>query len=643
VWVYSNGAALPGTWSSTSPSDDPAPTVTVGGGGGHGEDATVSILLVAPPTAGGAEVVSGTYPLHLHIWIIDDSPSISFSFVIAGNTVTITDDFGTAEEPAEKTVYWDTTLESDGAYLIDISDAKWDGTAFAGAMGRENLPCDVVITNGGSEGSDLTVTGADIDNGSGGNVIATDTQCRILATVGQAGVDVLDYVRYMLYRTRGLVVSFIGDYIDTTPVVGLNTHYFTGLSLQTGDILATYIRAYDTNGDWAQDDTTENVGGVGYKSLILGDDVADFAGWALTDVVQSGSDLILAATGDVKYKATGTIQLDFDSGYDTSVWTLISFVTNLPAGTGINFKVKSAPTQLLLDDATYSVAITESGYSLEDIVDTNRWVRVLATLATTDIDVTPVLQSLELFYSSEAGDSSSKTWDTTADFEEWTLDGTVVEDGFVYLDSTEINEYSSPGMFLLRLDAGVYVEWLNLVYDADVPANTTLTFRTRSYEDISRAEEADWDACVGPIISEDGMYLDIEVTLTSTDINASPLIRSITVDFQQTVIPDVKYVFTAKFILPSVLGGLMVADVEYNQDPAATVQFRFAANDDTVWADMLPIKTEEFMKVLTAEYLSGTNLRVAAKIVNCSDTVQGRLDEFSVLFSLENGQRLQVL
>jgi len=489
--------------------------------------------------------------------------------------------------------------------------------------------------------SDLTMYGVYIDDGEGNDVESADTEARVGCYIVEGGLDTLSYIVYELYKNGVL----IGTYTDSSASAGANEHTFSG-SWVNGNILKAIVYAYDGNGDYVFGSYSCGVGGVKNKSIVIGDAAADFDNWVLTDVDLVDTDNLELAVAGSFYKLAGTVSMIFDSGYDGTVWDMLSFTTLAPTNTGITFKVRTAATRAGLASATLSSAISTSGQLLSSLVSAGRWIEIIAYLSTTDNTITPTLYSVEVFYSADAGDEASKKWDTTTELEEATLVDTVVEDGVLKLDGTTLYEYEDDGYFILRVDAGAYVNWLTLVASLTTPAGTEVKFKSRSFNDPTIAGDSDWSeefATGASIPSDDALYLDIMCILRTTDSGVTPVVTSITVDFQREITPSTSYVYTTKFELPSRLGSLLLADVQYNQDPACFVQYRYAVNDDTDWSDMLPLSRNTLIKVLSDDYLSGENLRVAAKLVSCSESAEAVLDEFAVVMALENGRLLQIL
>lgn len=493
--------------------------------------------------------------------------------------------------------------------------------------------------------SDLLVSDVTLHNGEYLNVIATDDEVTVSCAITENGSDVLDYVKLYLYKNG--VFEQTTTYYDADPGQFSNT--FRGLTLAEGDILKCVVYAYDTNGDYYAAVGSTGVGEFRNKRMVIGDAAADYSGWSLTDVSIVDTDDLQISQIATLYKLTGTMRLVYDSGYDATVWDMLSFSANLPEDTLISFKVRTASTEVGLTSATYYPVsgITESGYSLaenEDI-DPNRWIDILCTLSTTDNTVTPSLYSLEIFYSAAAGTTSTKKWDTDAELGEATLTNTVVDDGELKLTGTTDYDYESDGYFILRVDAGAFVNFDTIDWDATVPEDTTLSYQFKAYSDPATVSDVAWSDPVTAkgAIDFSGVYLDIKVSMATADAGVSPEITSVTVGFTQTVEPAVNYVYTTKFEFTETVASIFVTDVQNEQDPACFVEYRYAVNDDTEWRDMLPLGRDSFVKVLTTEYLSGEKLRIVAKLVSCSTETKAKLDEFAALFALENGKMVQIL
>jgi VCBS repeat-containing protein len=90
--------------------------------------------------------------------------------------------------------------------------------------------------------------------------------------------------------------------------------------------------------------------------------------------------------------------------------------------------------------------------------------------------------------------------------------------------------YASPCTFESRiLDAGVIVDWQELISVKSTPAGTTVAFQTRSgTEATPDGTWSEWEAVDATIASPNGRYIQYQATLTSTDPALTPVIESVT-------------------------------------------------------------------------------------------------------------------
>ena len=80
-------------------------------------------------------------------------------------------------------------------------------------------------------------------------------------------------------------------------------------------------------------------------------------------------------------------------------------------------------------------------------------------------------------------------------------------------------------------------KWLKVVWDADVPVGTGITFRARSADDPTALSTAPWTgnysvspadlaAAPGPLVPNPSGYIQVEFDLTTTDKNLTPALKS---------------------------------------------------------------------------------------------------------------------
>lgn len=528
-------------------------------------------------------------------------------------------------------LYWKdsggTTRDSDSIILDVINEV---------APGED--PPD--IPDGGD--SSLVISGLAITNGAGDSFSVGDTTCRVTGSVSGGSL----YALYYRIFVNGVQVQ---SYTDSPASVGAFSNGFSGLTaLSEGDIVKCVLMAYDDAGLSTTASVSAGVGGSKTKTIVIGDDAADFSGWTLDAVSVVGDDLKLTSLGTY-YEDSGTLILLYDSGYDSTVWDLLSFTANIPAGTSISVQIATATTEAGLASATYLPAsgITASGYVLSNAgISSGRWAAIKITLATTDPTITPTLYSLELFYSTAAGTTASKSWTTTANFNDAVSSSnlTAASDQVVLTGVTD-NTYYSPGTIILRVEAPAYVNWGSITRTATKPSGTNVQIRTRSFNRIEDADSATWSSYSAEssfsVVSADSLYLDIEVSMTGGD--ETPVLSDLSLTYIQEIEADVKYVFTASFDLDSALNTLFVTGNENDQPAGCFVEYKYSVDGITDWGNMRCISRNNLEQVLSSASLSGDVLRIAARLVCCSLTDVAVLDEFAFIFSTEDGERHQIL
>lgn len=98
-----------------------------------------------------------------------------------------------------------------------------------------------------------------------------------------------------------------------------------------------------------------------------------------------------AAAGTDLFTTSGTISLKYDNG-GVDTWDQLHFTADIPGGTSIQFRTRTADTEEGLGNAQWSSTMTASGSPITS--PPGRWIEVEATLATTDAVKTPVLHDI---------------------------------------------------------------------------------------------------------------------------------------------------------------------------------------------------------------------------------------------------------
>ncbi|PNU20357.1 hypothetical protein C2E25_08005 [Geothermobacter hydrogeniphilus] len=107
------------------------------------------------------------------------------------------------------------------------------------------------------------------------------------------------------------------------------------------------------------------------------------------------------------YPQSGTLKLRYDSGR-SGTWGNLDFQGDIPSGTSIKFRTRSADTEAGLASAVWSDYLTVSGSPITS--PEGRWLEVETTLATTDTTVSPTLYEVSVTRGHQAGDI---LWQTT--------------------------------------------------------------------------------------------------------------------------------------------------------------------------------------------------------------------------------------
>lgn len=100
------------------------------------------------------------------------------------------------------------------------------------------------------------------------------------------------------------------------------------------------------------------------------------------------------------YPASGTLNLKYDSGR-SDVWGKLDYTADLPGGTSIKFRTRTAETESGLTAAAWSQYFTANGSAITS--PQGRWIEVESTLETTNTKITPVLHDLTVTQGRDPG------------------------------------------------------------------------------------------------------------------------------------------------------------------------------------------------------------------------------------------------
>ncbi|MCB9113237.1 MAG: DUF4082 domain-containing protein, partial [Anaerolineales bacterium] len=97
------------------------------------------------------------------------------------------------------------------------------------------------------------------------------------------------------------------------------------------------------------------------------------------------------------------------------------------------------------------------------------------------------------------------------------------------VDWIRMSPFGTPCALESRIfDAGSVVDWQNLVWVGSTPAGTNAAFETRTGNTPTPdGTWSAWDATSGPIASPNGQYAQYRVTLSTADVNVTPVIESV--------------------------------------------------------------------------------------------------------------------
>ncbi len=119
----------------------------------------------------------------------------------------------------------------------------------------------------------------------------------------------------------------------------------------------------------------------------------------VSDLVVGGGDVTVSWVHQSPYQTSGTYTSQvFDAGHAVT-WTAATWSSSLPAGTALSFLVRTGNTATPDGTWTSFIAVPASGSQLGGSA---RYIQFEAVLRTTDNNVSPALQSADLFYQDAA-------------------------------------------------------------------------------------------------------------------------------------------------------------------------------------------------------------------------------------------------
>lgn len=101
------------------------------------------------------------------------------------------------------------------------------------------------------------------------------------------------------------------------------------------------------------------------------------------------------------YPKSGTLTLRYDGGR-SEIWRHLSYNAEIPQGTSISFRTRTAESQSGLSSSAWSIPFTQNDTPITS--PAGRWIEVEVTLATSITNVTPVLHDLTVTQGSSPGE-----------------------------------------------------------------------------------------------------------------------------------------------------------------------------------------------------------------------------------------------
>lgn len=266
---------------------------------------------------------------------------------------------------------------------------------------------------------------------------------------------------------------------------------------------------------------------------------------SLTNItVEDGSISLSVLSSTTTYAASGTIVYHYDSGRVSEFTTIEWDATPNGITTPISVRTRTAATELGLDSAPWSAALTATGSAITS--QDNRWIEIEVTISTTDTSKTPTLNSLTLNYESVGSGCGRVLWPVFNLFSLETLDGVEVNgtgvSEYVELEDGGTGSYPSSGIVTsLVIDAGAnWVEWLSFSWNQTLLTGTTLSLYVKSDDSSVDIISKEWD---GPytansgvdlsILTTPGQYIQFKALFATTDTSKSPTFKDITLNWKE--------------------------------------------------------------------------------------------------------------
>lgn len=181
-----------------------------------------------------------------------------------------------------------------------------------------------------------------------------------------------------------------------------------------------------------------------------------------------------------------------------------------------------------------------------------------------------------------------------------------------------------------------FVQWVNLTWDATVPAGASVTIAVRSAGTHNAVSSAIWgneftDPAGNDITNVTGQFLQFRATLTVSQQGiASPILHAVDIVLRTS---QAVHYFTTNFTLPdNFLKGILTYNGCVNP-PVTDVVFGVTGLDSTDFSDYYVISPDKLFDVPPEHQTK--NLRVGIKLIS-SPTQVPVVDEFALMFSLAN-------
>jgi VCBS repeat-containing protein len=147
------------------------------------------------------------------------------------------------------------------------------------------------------------------------------------------------------------------------------------------------------------------------------------------------------------------------------------------------------------------------------------------------------------------------------------------------VDWMTMTPYSSPCIYESRvMDASALVDWLTLDWTGNLPAGTTVEFKTRSGDTlVPDGDWSDWAAVTGGVVpSPDSQFIQYRATLSSTDSASTPIVEKVQIFYQAVsntapIANDDAYTIDEDVVLTIPAPGVLANDIDGEGEPLSAI------------------------------------------------------------------------